>query len=281
MRRRAAALALLCLLAGCGSAGTATVDRADGETLTAAPLPETTVTDVGRTATPTPTVGEPEGAQLAPGLVTGGLYDPRALASAHADALRNRSFRVVRTTVVVVRNGSEAVNVTRRLRVAAGGQPYHYNKTARRPDGRTRTEVWLDEPSILFRVGVENVSYRRGPATVDAGRLEDHTRRDRLAALYATGTGWEITPRANGTVLQTTVPLPDRVLRVPPSVSDPRNTRLRLRVTRRGRVVDYRLRYDALRDGNRVIVVHRARFTTGVNVTAPTWVDDARVATAD
>ena len=46
---------------GCGS-GTATVDRADGETLTAAPLPETTVTDVGRTATPTPTVGEPEGA---------------------------------------------------------------------------------------------------------------------------------------------------------------------------------------------------------------------------
>ncbi|PSQ20453.1 hypothetical protein BRD04_08495 [Halobacteriales archaeon QS_9_67_17] len=67
---------------------------------------------------------------------------------------------------------------------------------------------------------------------------------------------------------------------MPPEVSDPRNTRLRLRVTRTGRVVDYRLRYDALRDGNRVIVVHQAQFTTGVNVTAPTWVDDARRATA-
>lgn len=286
---RVAGVVALLVLAGCGGAagpgGTAT----ENGTLTPAPLPATatpTGEPVRVTPTPTPTVGEPQGAVIAPGLSERGVFDPGRLADAHDRRLRNVTHQFVRTTIVTGRTGT-LLNVTRTLRVDAGGSPYRYVERMRSADtyplqSENRVEIWSNGVPV-YRIGIEDVRYRVGTVTGPEGAVGDRTGRDRLAALYAGATDWSVTVR-NGPdgphTITTRIPRPSAVATVPDPVSDPGAAELRALLTPTGRVISYRLHYDATFDGERVEVVHRGRFRKlNWTVSPPEWVDDARAET--
>jgi len=288
---RVAGVVTLLVLAGCGGAAGPGGTPTDKGTLTPAPLPETppstpTEEPPRATSSPTPTVGEPRGAVIAPGLSEGGVFDPGGLADAHERELRNVTHQFVRTTTVTGRSGT-LLNVSRTLRVDAGGSPYRYVERVRSADGypiqsKNRVEVWSDGVPV-YRIGIEDVQYRVGTVTNPEGAVGDRTGRDRLATLYAGATEWSVTVR-NGPdgphTIEARVPTPETVVAVPEPVSEPGAAELRIVVTPSGRVVSYRLRYDATFDGERVDVVHRGQFRPlNGTVTQPAWVDDARTAT--
>lgn len=286
---RVAGVVALLVLAGCGGAAGPGETATENGTLTPAPLPATatpTGEPVRVTPTPTPTVGEPQGAVIAPGLSEHGVFDPGRLADAHDRRLRNVTHQFVRTTTVTGRTGT-LLNVTRTLRVDAGGSPYRYVERVRSADAyplqsENRVEIWSNGVPV-YRIGVEDVRYRVGTVTGPEGAVGDRTGRDRLAALYAGATEWSVTVR-NGPdgphTITTRIPAPSAVVTVPDAVSNPDAAELRVLLTPTGRVVSYRLRYDATFDAERVEVVHRGRFRKlNWTVTPPEWVDDARAET--
>jgi len=293
MKRRGAArvagVVALLVLAGCGGAAGPADTPTEQGTMTPAPLPETT-TPTGEpaqvTPSPTPTVGEPQGTVIAPGVSERGVFDPGRLADAHERRLRNVTHQFVRTTTVTGPSGS-LLNVTRTLRVGPSGSPYRYVEQVRSADAypirsKNRVEVWSNGIPV-YRIGVEDVRYRVGTVTGPEGAVGDRSGRDRLAVLYAGATEWSVTVR-NGPdgphTIETRLPSPDEVVTVPEAVSEPGTAELRVVLTPSGRVVSYRLRYDATFDGERVEVVHRGRFRpVNGTVTPPEWVDDARAAT--
>jgi hypothetical protein len=288
---RVAGVVALLVLAGCGgAAGPGTPPTEEG-TLTPAPLPETppsTPTEEPPRVTPSPTstVGDPQGAVIAPGVSESGVFAPGRLADAHERALRNVTYQFVRTTTVTG-GDSTLLNVSRTLRVDPGGAPYRYVERVRSADGypiesKNRVEVWSNGVPV-YRIGIEDVRYRVGTVTGPEGAVGDRTGRDRLAALYAGATEWTVTVR-NGPdgphTIETRLPSPEAVVTVPNAVSAPGPAALRVVITPSGRVVSYRLRYAATVDGEPVEVVHRGRFRTlNGTVTQPGWVDDARTAT--
>lgn len=283
------AVPLVVLLAGCsgfsapgGVAGTQTT------TLTPVDVPQRG-TPVGATpSSPTPTSGD----RLVAGLTERGVTDPFALAGAHRSELANVSYTKTTRTRLSGPNGTLRA-VDRSIVVAPGTDRYHLVETSESTpsypvDSITpRLEIWYADAPALFRVGEgENASYRVGMSGSFDGPVGDVPDHDRLVGLYGTVDGWsvQLVEGETGTlfVLESRA-VPDDVLRLPVLVTEPTDARLRVVLTDVGRVVSYRLRYEARFDGRPVRVVRRIAFSAVGNttVTEPTWYDEALAETAD
>lgn len=283
----AVALAALLVAAGCSGFSGGGPDTASvTETLSPVPVPATASPD-GMAGT-----GGSTGELLAPGLTRDGVVDPFALAGAHRRSLSNRSYTAVATTTIIGPDWPHRT-VERRVAVAAGGVPYHLVETSD-PDPTypvtsvaRRIEIWSGGRLALFRVGVENVSYRRGTTGSVAGPLVDLTGHDRLVGYYGSVDRWSVGehPVPNGTryVLESRGSLHPGILNVPLFLTDPRDVHLRVVTTEDGRVVATHLRYVATFDGRRVTVDRSLRFEDvgTTTVAEPAWVEEARAATAN
>lgn len=286
--RRVIALAIVLVVAGC-SGFSGSDDRPDAgtdtETLSPVPVPATATSD-GETGAD----GQSD-RLLAPGLTRDGVGDPFALAGAHRNALSNQSYTVVATTTLVGADGGLRT-VDRTMAVAAGGTPYHLVETSESDPSYPvtgiagRLEIWFAGRPALFRVGTENVSYRKGTMARLAGPVGDTTGHDRLVGYYGSVDRWTVREhpdRIASTIVLESRESPDpAVLDVPLLVNDPRDATLRVVMTEEGRVVTTRVHYVASFDDERVEVVRSVRFVDVGNTTVaePAWVDEARATTA-
>jgi hypothetical protein len=274
--RRALAAVLLVALAGCSSVAVGT----ETSTVTPVAVPGGG-TPAGGTATATP-----EG-RLAPGLTEAGVLDPFALAGSHRTAIGNQSFTVERSRAI--RDGNETLrSVSQTVQVAPGKTPYRLVRTAASapeyPVGSAtdRVELWFDGTQAVYRIGSDDPAYRVDGTPSIGGPVSDITAHDRLVTVYA-GLNWRVTARDVDSVGKAFYELrADRVtdesaLAVPLLVSDPRDVSARAIVTGRGRVRDFRLRYDATIDGRTVTVERTMRFRlVGLaTVERPDWYDAA------
>ncbi|WP_255148727.1 hypothetical protein [Halorarius halobius] len=281
---RALLVAGLLVLAGCSGLSVPAGDSGtDTATLTPVPVPERGTAAENGSAPPE--------SELAPGLTADGVADPFALANAHRRVLANQSYTVHSETRLVGPNGTLRT-VDRVLRVSAGGGRY---LLVERSDSApaypvqsvaARLELWYAGGPALFRVGEQNVSYRRGTTVTLGGPVGDITGHDRLAGLYGGVDRWAVETRIGWRnaffTLESQTP-PDRgVLDVPVLVEEPRNASIRLVLRNDGRVDHYRVRYRATFDGQPVEVVRRVHYAGVGNttVTEPDWVGEARDATA-
>ncbi|WP_254537271.1 DUF7537 family lipoprotein [Halomarina litorea] len=135
------AVALLLVVAGCGSPG------GSGTPTGTADSP---------TASPASTTGNDSGAASLPGVTDGQLTDPAALADAHEAALLNDSFEtrlVVNATerVPTSSNGSAVVNTSTLQQVVAeeGGRPYQYRLQNRKLG--SQFDVWANDSVEVTR----------------------------------------------------------------------------------------------------------------------------------
>ena len=139
--RLAVTVALLAVLAGCGT----------GAPETATPV----------TPAPVPTGDERAGASFAPGVDETGIYDADALLDAHFGRLANTSYTVRLSSVRRARDGSLLARHDRTLRVA-GDDRFHYVLTVEQHDGRDRRiERWRADGEAYTAVTVgNNTTYR-------------------------------------------------------------------------------------------------------------------------
>lgn len=152
MRRAPAALlALLVLLAGCGSAGEAT------ETYSPAPVPGT--------PSPSTTATLP----LPPGVNESGVVDPATLAAEHRAALRNRTYRMV----LVIERATQNAGVTRtRVVVRRGANATLVRSTTVTTSERSSRVVYTDDRGRWVRCSGGNCSGgRTNPSTVAVDTL--------------------------------------------------------------------------------------------------------------
>jgi hypothetical protein len=276
------------VVAGC-SVGPVGGDRADARTATLTPAP---VPDGERTAAARSDAGRApvDGRRLAPGLRTGGVADPFALARAHRTALSNRSY--TRTDSRTVVDGNGTLRATRdELVVAAGGVPFRLSRSAVSADRYAVVSayddivIYHDGEQAFYRVAADgNVSYgvdrSVSPPQVEA----DRTGREALLGLL-TSFEWEVQRlrigrephyRLTSTRLVAPATLDDAFL-----LTDPRNAEVRLLVGPAGQVYRYRIEYDTSYDGRTVGVTETARWAD-VGATAveePAWLGRARNAT--
>jgi hypothetical protein len=278
-----AAVALL-VVAGC-SVGPVGGDRADARTatLTPAPVPDGERAAAARSDARRAPV---DGRRLAPGLRTGGVDDPFALAGAHRAALSNRSYTRADSRTVVDGNGT--LRATRdELVVAAGGVPFQLSRSAVSADRYAVVSayddivIYHDGERAAYRVAVDgNVSYgvdrSVSPPQVEA----DRTGREDLLGLL-TSFEWEVQRleigrephyRLTSTRLVAPATLDDAFL-----LTDPRNAEVRLLIGPEGQVYRYRIEYDTSYDGRTVGVTETARWS-GIGtttVTEPDWLGRA------
>jgi hypothetical protein len=274
------AVALCCLLAGCGTTPTDT--RAGTDTLTPVAVPTSPPTVAAaptpRAATPTPRAEE----ELAPGVTGAGVEEPFRLAAAHRRGLSNRTFRLVRTLNVTRENGTVLRRTTRRATVAPNAERYRVVDTAVDTDAypvravAPRIELWWAGGPALFRLsGDGEVRYRRVDGFPLRGPAEDLTLRDRIAGLLS-AVDTTVVGREPGepvrVILVASGVETDAVLDVPILLDRPRNVSLTLEVDVNGVVRAYRLGYDATFEGERVRVSRRARFAfVDGPVEPPAW----------
>lgn len=297
--RTLALVALLVVLAGCG--GLAGESSPGPATTPASTTGGTTADATGTTTDPTttpasagPTAGvggttddsddggtssdtgagttTAEVAGLAPGIAEDGVTEPFALARAHADLLRNRSYAANATTVVRFENGSLArrtVETTHR-----DGESYLFAQRAAGPLRRTafaRTELRSDGTTTLAVIEWPNgnLTYDRlsAPAALvpDAG----YWRNDVYGLV------------GSGEFSVETVPGGDRQrYRLVSDSIRPvavENASVRMVLDDRGFVREYRYAYDRTEDGVATHAVRTVRFS-GLGTTTvprPPWVDSA------
>jgi hypothetical protein len=276
------AVALCCLLAGCGTAPTDT--RAGTDTLTPVAVPTGPPTPAATSPAATPPRRTEE--ELAPGVTGTGVEEPFRLAAAHRRGLSNRTFRLVRTLNVTRENGTVLRRTTRRATVAPNASRYRVVDTAVDTDAypvravAPRIELWWAGGPALFRLsGADEVRYRRIDDFPFRGPVEDLALRDRIAGLLSsvdtTVVGREPGDPARVILVAGAVET-DAVLDVPILLDRPRNVSFTLEVDVNGVVREYRLAYDATFEGERVRVSRHVRFAfVDGPVEPPAWRDRA------
>lgn len=274
--RRAAALALLVLLAGCsfGSPG-----GTPTETVSPAPLPD----DVG----------------LPPGVTDDGVTDPRALGEAHRAALAGRSFTLSSNRTVLGPNGTLRSGLDVRVELAED-RSYHARVATDGPDA----------PVLLGRPPASGVYWSNGSVHFRKLTRENRTTYDRIdpdAAFVGSWQFWTTTVAYGGvrvrepTVLyaQTFDAIPtevadrrtangtivvrlegDRATSPAFSQLDPdrvRDVSLVAEVDDRGLVRTFHLSYVAVVDGDAYEVDWRIEYDRldGTTVEPPEWADRA------
>jgi hypothetical protein len=278
----------LVVLAGCGAMGDQA--RSRSPTITPVPVPETGL-------------GPDGGRLVAPGVSTAGVFDDRALASAHERSLEATGYRLVRTVRVQYAdtngsgvNGSgigPATDPLNRIRWSVTATPgpdaYAFTKleTARRAwvvsEPYSRIDVWYRGDVVRNRfvdadrqerLWGTNLARRGGPIS-DPTSHEDAV--DDLAAVELRAAG----NASGGTVTRfrgSELTDPAR-LGIPPLASDPRNVSLVAEVDESGVIRNYTLTFDATfsRDGRRLRVQREHRVTDLDQATVPTpaWVPAA------
>lgn len=238
----------------------------------------------------TPTPEQSVDPATVPGVGANGSVDAQRLASAHVDALSNRSFTAEQR--VVVRNGSDVVvreshTVTR---ITANRSRYLYAEnvtgpnTAYENDAEPQLRLFADGERVYrqFRVGADT-SERivRGadqePLTPREGLEFQPTLRNRIGFVLSTMQSTSVDAREQSVVLSATfdptgMSLNDRDL------DATGNGTVSVTVDPDGQVTEYEVAYDATLDGESVRVRETAA-VFGVGDTAigqPSWVGDLR-----
>jgi hypothetical protein len=282
------ALAAMLVLAGCNIGTGGGPDETP--TLTPAPIPDGERAAAADTSGP----GGPrlvDGRRLAPGLRTGGVADPFALASAHHDRLSGRSFTRADSRTVVDGNGTLRATRTD-IAVARGGTPFLLTRSsvsAPRYDvdaPYSDTMLYHDGDAAFYRlVAADNVTYGADAGAAPAEVEADRTGRDAVLGLLTTFR-WEVTRlnigderryRLESTAVVAPDALDDAYL-----LTAPRDAEVRMLVGPDGRVYRYRLEYETTYDGRRAGVTETARWSDvgTTTVDPPGWLDRARNETA-
>lgn len=274
MVRAAPALGVVALLvlAGCsGLSGPST------PTLTPAPVP-----------TDSASAQRPANASA----VVGSWVDPLAVSTAHARSLGPTSYAVVRRRTV--RSASGTLRLERRARRLVGPDGRRtYERVAvrgsvRDPDAPEVVERWQSGGRILVAVTADGrTTYFSPPVPGEAAsRRRSQLTRQRGHGLYATLAALEPTvvertgdPPRIELAARRADPRPAFDLLV--DGSDPRNLTFRAVIEPSGLVRERSLQYEAVRDGRRVRVTSRIRYTAvgNVSVERPPWYDEAVAAT--
>lgn len=238
----------------------------------------------------TPTSDSSMDPETVPGVEANGSVDAQRLASAHVDALSNRSFTAEQR--VVVRNGSGGVvrethNV---VRITANRSRYLYAGNVTGPntvyenDAEARLRLFADGERVYRqqRIG-SNTDARlvrdadQEPLTPREGLEFQPTLRNRIGFVLSTMETTSVDARERSVVLSGTfdptgLSLNDRDL------DATGNGTVSVTVGPDGRVREYTVAYDATLDGEQV-QVRETGATFGVGGTAiaqPAWVKDLR-----
>lgn len=260
---RSLVVALLLVLAGCGSLASPTPDP-ETATVTPAPVPG---------GTPPPSAET-----LAPGLDEGGVFDAGRLAAAHADALAGRSFTLVRTDSRYV-DGSLVQRDRSVLRYAAGGERFRYDlqQTDRREGANqtARIERYADGEQVYVAVTSGNRTRYEllrasdgsayAPTRVFPANATNERGLARLFVLIDTEVVGERTVDGRTVYRLRTVGSQS----VPPL----RNITFVANVSETGQVRSYRLEYDVVRSGQSVHVVASTTYRAldETTVKEPPW----------
>jgi hypothetical protein len=277
---RAATLTALLVLAGCSGVpgGPLDGDATDTPTLTPVDIP-------GEGSAAASAAGEgrsADGRRLAPGLRTGGVRDPLALATAHHDRLANRSFTRAESRTVVDLNGTLLATRTD-LEVRPGGTPFLVSRSAvaaSRYDGSrppADVTIYHDGVRVVSRV-VENgsVGYRAEDSVPPAAVEPDRTGRRTVGRLL-TAFRWEVGRAEIGGEphyrLESDGLLDRDALSDVAGLEPPRDPEVRMLVGPDGRVRRYRLEYGTTVDGDTVGVTETARWSAvgETTVEVPDW----------
>ncbi|WP_276259319.1 hypothetical protein [Haloglomus litoreum] len=280
------AMAVLLTLAGCsGVPGAGGAFGGGGATGTSTLTP-VDVPAEGGAASAGGEVRAVGGRRLAPGLRTGGVRDPPALAATHHDRLANRSFTRTDSRTVVDRNGTLLATRTE-LEVRPGGTPFLVSRSAvaaSRYDGSrppTDVTIYHDGLRAASRV-VENgsVGYRIEDNVPPAAVEPDRTGR-RVVGRLLTAFEWEVTRVEIGGEphyqLASDGLLDRGALSDVAGLDSPRDPEVRMLVGPDGRVERYRLQYGATVAGARVGVTETARWSAvdETLVEVPDWLGRA------
>mgnify|MGYP000501250969 CR=1 FL=1 len=271
---RAAAVALLVVLAGCSAFAPGT----DRPTVTPAPVP----TDSG----------------LPPGVEPTGVTDVSALAAAHAAAIGNGSYTLVTNRTVRAANGS--LRSALRVRLALSGAPartYHATVSVEGPtaplvigEPPTRAEYWANDEVYLRRQTIDDRtvysryddtdayvgtwSFWLGTVALNLGPETD---------LRSTLRGFEtrVAERSDDrgrTHLVGTAVRSEEFVDDGTEVDGIENATLHAFATERGFVESYHVVYDATLDGGERVRVRRTVRFERVGTTTvdrPSWYDEA------
>lgn len=279
-RFHAALLAVVVVLAGCGSLSGGSAERPTlSESVTPAPVPTTN----------SPTASEPESVRA---FLEDSENGPARLAARHRQLLGRTSYRVVVTQSVVA--GDQPLRqLNRSLRVEASGETYRLRQTTTVADTftesdvtRTRIGVYRDGLDGWFRtVRGNDTRYGRLRTTLQGPEV-DLTGSDDVRQLLRAFDGVSIDLDMSPWVMQyrvrsVTLARPTG-LTLPPGLDSPQEARLSMVVTSEGVVQSYDLTYLARYDGEIVRVHQQLRITDRNRTTVhpPEWIADARAATA-
>lgn len=224
---RVGLLAVLFVLAGCGSQG----GRAPTTTLT--PVEPATVTGTAAPQSPT----------IVPGMTRESVVDPAAVARSHERTLRNASYWFTYNRTVTTADGTRLDWTTLTGNVGPDAETYHLtlrrgtgrdtNWTVYRADGNGSTGLPPVDPYFRDRIArllgaFETTDVRRPPGNATEGVGTTYRIR---ASEFEAG-------------------------------RDGENVRFRATVEPGGIVMSYRLRYETMRDGQHVIVRERLAYET-------------------
>lgn len=257
------AVAIMLILAGC-SGGLVSSDSAPSPTPAPVPTLESTATHAP---------------QVAPGLAADGVRNTSVLFAAHQAALANRSFTKVTTLTVTYPNGTTYYRQVTRTTVA--------NDSALTVGERTGIRALQFNPAIIVKykiyytgdTRVSRVVLRSGtvrnlrhlPSDLpDAAALPLVERRLRVADHRVVRRG------ARHVLLAGDLPWP--AFRNPAFLSSPRNVTSRTVVAPDGLILESRVRYRALVDGQEVQVRRNVRFEHigETTVERPAWLKSNR-----
>lgn len=271
---RAAALAMVIVIAGCSGVAVESQDRV---TITPAPVPTPSLS-------PTPDTSE-----LAPGLDRNGVVDRMALVNAHERALQNRSYTVTYTVIRRQEDGVVPLRYTRRARLGADRSRYCFqtrllvNRSAEERSLERHVQRWSNrthayevvEQNGEARYRVETLDRERGEHPADAIPFDPAHQRglhDLFRQVNTTVTGW---------ITRNTTTL----LRVEDAESAPlppiENLSLTAEISDTGLIHTYRLTYFVPRDGTRVFTVGKLGYKNidATTVKRPPWRSRARAGT--
>lgn len=157
---RVVPLALLVLLAGCGSYAVGSLDT---PTVTPAPVPSDQ---------PVSTAGQ----SLPPGLSETGITNVTALRRAHARVLSSTSFTRHTTLSIQYLNGTELLGVERTLQVEPADDRFSYREvrtgsSAQRPSDTVRVSIWSTGDRVHRVAWLRNGTVRNTTSRRAAGGI--------------------------------------------------------------------------------------------------------------
>lgn len=280
------AVAVLALLAGCGSAtGPASPDTGTA-TVTPAPVPTPVPTEpAASTDTPTTTPTSAPAEALPPGVTASGIANVSALARAHRSALEGRSYRAV---TVVNRTTASGWERTRRVVRVEGERAHLVRRTNESGgDGSSRVE-YLDGRTRYVRCDRANAT---GACPTDRpSAVAGDTAGTVLVLLSGSdsrlvGTESRVSGTGGAEPLRHRIVVSGRPfgLGSPYGVLEARNYTATALVAPSGLVTDLRASYDLVGGGNRFHVTARLRFSNigSARVTPPPWYDPDEADTAN